>query len=98
MELGLAIPARLREPATAAAAKATTSTVASSFGRFRRRHLVLVPQVASLTELTERIAAADVVDDARVITGKTGTVEADFAAEQATFTPSPSEPFDPAVS
>jgi len=71
--------------------------VEGEIGRFRRRHLVPVPQVASLAELNERIAAADVVDDARVITGKTGTVGADFAAEQATLTPLPSEPFDPAV-
>ncbi len=71
--------------------------VEGEIGRFRRRHLVPVPQVASLAELNERIAAADADDDARVITGKTGTVGADFTTEQATLMPLPSEPFDPAV-
>jgi transposase len=50
--------------------------VEGEIGRFRRRHLVPVPRVASLAELNERIAVADVVDDARVITGRTVTVSA----------------------
>ena len=71
--------------------------VEGEIGRFRRRHLVPVPAVTSITELNERIAAADMVDDARVITGRTGTVGADFALEQPTLEPLPAEPFDPAV-
>ena len=56
--------------------------VEGEIGRFRRRHLVPVPDVASLAELNELIAAADVVDDARVITGRPVTVGAAFAAER----------------
>jgi transposase len=71
--------------------------VEGEIGRFRRRHLVPVPAVACLAELNERIAAADEVDDARVITGRTGTVGADFALEQPSLGAVPAEPFDPAV-
>ena len=38
--------------------------VEGEVGRFRRRHLVPVPQVASLAELNELIAAGDLADDA----------------------------------
>ncbi len=65
-------------------------------GRFRRRHLVPVPSVASLAELNQRIAAADIIDDGRVITGRPVTVAAAFAAEQPHLLPLPAEPFDPA--
>ena len=44
--------------------------VEGEIGRFRRRHLVPVPTVASLAELNELIAAADLLDDDRVITGR----------------------------
>jgi len=71
--------------------------VEGEIGRFRRRHLVPVPAVASLAELNERIGAADAVDDARVITGRTATVGADFHAEQPALSPLPVEAFDPAV-
>ena len=57
--------------------------VEGEIGRFRRRHLVPVPTVASLAELNELIAAADAVDDGRVITGRPVTVGAAFAAEAA---------------
>ena len=65
-------------------------------GRFRRRHLVPVPSVASLAELNQRIAAADIIDDGRVITGRPVTVAAAFAAEQPYLLPLPAGPFDPA--
>ena len=65
-------------------------------GRFRRRHLVPILRVASLAELNELIAAADAVDDARVITGRTVTVAAAFAAEGPTLAPLPAEAFDTA--
>lgn len=71
--------------------------VEGEIGRFRRRHLVPVPAVSSLVELNERITAADATDDARVITGKTATVGADFAVELPTLMPLPAEAFDPAV-
>ncbi len=65
-------------------------------GRFRRRHLVPVPAVASLAALNQLIAAADMIDDGRVITGRAITVAAAFAAEQPAMLPLPAEPFDPA--
>jgi len=70
--------------------------VEGEIGRFRRRHLVPVPGVASLTELNEHIAAADLLDDARVITGRPVTVGAAFALEREALMPSPAEAFDPA--
>ena len=65
-------------------------------GRFRRRHLVPVPSVASLHALNQLIAAGDVIDDGRVITGRPVTIAAAFAAEQPALLPLPAEPFDPA--
>jgi transposase len=70
--------------------------VEGEVGRFRRRHLVPVPDVASLAVLNQLIAAGDIVDDGRVITGRPVTVAAAFAAEQLTMGPLPAEPFDPA--
>jgi transposase len=70
--------------------------VEGEIGRFRRRHLVPVPSVASLAALNQRIAVADIVDDGRVITGRPATVAAAFAAEQPAMLPLPTEMFDPA--
>ena len=70
--------------------------VEGEVGRFRRRHLVPVPAVASLAALNQLIAAADVIDDGRVITGRPVTVAAAFAAEQPALLPLPAEPFDSA--
>lgn len=70
--------------------------VEGEIGRFRRRHLVPVPKVASLAELNEVIAAADRADDARVITGRPITVGAAFAAERAHLSALPDERFDTA--
>jgi hypothetical protein len=70
--------------------------VEGEIGRFRRRHLVPVPAVASLAALNQMIAAADMVDDGRVITGRPVAVAAAFAAEQPAMLPLPAEPFDPA--
>jgi hypothetical protein len=55
-----------------------------------------VPRVASLAELNDLIAAADIADDQRVITGRPVTVGAAFAAEAAALAPLPAEPFDAA--
>jgi hypothetical protein len=52
--------------------------------------------VASLAALNQLIAAGDLVDDGRVITGRPVTVAAAFAAEQPAMLPLPAEPFDPA--
>jgi transposase len=70
--------------------------VEGEIGRFRRRHLVPVPAVTSLAALNQLIAAGDMVDDGRVITGRPVTVAAAFADEQLAMMPLPAEPFDPA--
>lgn len=71
--------------------------VEGDIGRFRRRHLVPVPDVASLSELNRHLAAGDLLDDARVITGRPHTVAEAFAAEAATLQALPVEAFDPAL-
>src|SRR5262249_43921208 len=70
--------------------------VEGEIGRFRRRHLVPVPAVASLAALNQLITAADILDDGRVITGRPVTIAAAFADEQPAMLPLPAEPFDPA--
>ena len=70
--------------------------VEGEIGRFRRRHLVPVPKVASLGELNAHIHAGDLLDDTRVITGRPVTVAAAFAAEVPLLQPLPLEAFDPA--
>lgn len=70
--------------------------VEGEIGRFRRTHLVPVPNVASLVELNVLMAAGDAADDSRVITGRPTTVGAAFAAELPALAPLPAEPFDPA--
>src|SRR5665811_1585289 len=54
------------------------------------------PKAATLAQLNEHIAAADLVDDCRVITGRPITVGAAFAAERTALMPLPAEGFDPA--
>ena len=68
--------------------------VEGEIGRFRRRHLVPVPAVASLADLNALIAAADRLDDDRVITGRPVTVGAAFAAEHDSLMGLPAEAFD----
>ena len=70
--------------------------VEGEIGRFRRRHLVPVPKVDTLGDLNELIRAADLLDDARVITGRPVTVGAAFTAEKAALMAMASEAFDPA--
>jgi hypothetical protein len=70
--------------------------VEGEVGRFRRQHLVPIPVVASVAELNEHLAAADLADDARRIGHRTSTVGADFAAEQPHLLALPAEPFDAA--
>jgi transposase len=71
--------------------------VEGDIGRFRRRHLVPVPDAGSLAELNRLIAAGDLLDDTRVITGRPCTVAEAFAAELPTLQPLPTEVFDPAL-
>lgn len=66
-------------------------------GRFRRRHLVPVPEVTSLAELNRFIAAGDLLDDTRVITGRLQTIAEAFTAEVARLQDLPVEEFDPAL-
>jgi transposase len=77
--------------------------VEGEIGRFRRRHLVPVPRVESLDDLNALIAAADVSDDARVISGRPPvdgrriTVGEHFASEQLHLQTLTVESFDVAV-
>jgi Mu transposase, C-terminal domain len=68
--------------------------VEGEIGRFRRRHLVPVPHVASLAELNEVLAAGDLADDRRHVAGRPFSVGEHFAAEALTLQPLPAEPFD----
>jgi len=70
--------------------------VEGEIGRFRRTHLVPVPRVASLAELNDLIARGDRRDDDRVITGRSVTIGAAFAAEASALITLPGEAFDPA--
>ena len=60
-------------------------------GRFRRRHLVPVPHVASMTELNELLAAGAVRDDRRFIAHRRITVGEHFALEADTLQRLPNE-------
>ena len=70
--------------------------VEGEIGRFRRRHLVPVPKVATLAELNQHIEAADLGDDTRVITGRPITVGKAFQDERTALLRLPAEGFDPA--
>lgn len=71
--------------------------VEGEVGRFRRRHLVPVPRVASLAELNELIAAGDRIDDDRHIGRRAATVGEAAGAELASLRPLPDTPFDSAA-
>ena len=70
--------------------------VEGEVGRFRRRHLVPVPEFDTLAELNVYIAAAMVADDARRIGARAETVAEGFAVEQPLLHPLPAERFDSA--
>ena len=67
--------------------------VEGEVGRFRRTHLVPVPEVDSLAELNERILAADAADLRRRIGQRLRTVADDLTVEQAVLRPLPAEVF-----
>ncbi len=67
-------------------------------GRFRRTHLVPVPQVESLAELNARLVAADLAEDDRHIDGRAVSVGTAFAVEAPLLAPLPAERFDTALS
>ena len=71
--------------------------VEGEVGRFRRRHLVPVPKVASLAELNELLAAGDVIDDDRHIAARPDPVGVAAAAEVACMADLPDEAFDVAT-
>lgn len=68
--------------------------VEGEVGRFRRRHLVPVPRVASMAELNELLAAGVARDDRRFIAQRRITVAEHFALEADALRPLPAEPFD----
>src|SRR5215218_7848316 len=68
--------------------------VEGEIGRFRRRHLVPVPNVASLAELNTLIAAGDLIDDRRRIFGRPLTVGQHFEIEAPVLRSLPSVRFD----
>jgi transposase len=70
--------------------------VEGEVGRFRRAHLVPVPEVASVAELNELLAARMTAEDARRIVWRAETIAEAFTTEQARLHPLPAEPFDPA--
>jgi transposase len=63
-------------------------------GRFRRAHLVPVPEVDTLAELNEQLAAIDAAEDARHVHGRTESIGECFAAERELLLPLPDEEFD----
>lgn len=71
--------------------------VEGEVGRFRRRHLVPVPRVASMAELDALFVGADASDERRAITGRRETVGQAFAAERPHLRTLPDEPFDAAL-
>jgi transposase len=68
--------------------------VEGEVGRFRRRHLVPVPEVKDLAELNELIRAGCETDLARTITGRRETVGDALFKEQQLLRALPAEPFD----
>ena len=68
--------------------------VEGEVGRFRRRHLVPVPRVASMTELNVLLAAGCASDDRRHIARRTITVAEHFALEADTLMALRGEAFD----
>ncbi|WP_412098625.1 IS21 family transposase [Mycolicibacterium iranicum] len=68
--------------------------VEGDIGRFRRNHLVPVPEVDSLRELNEYVDERDHADDDRRIGHRVHTVGDAFAAERQLLKPLPVEPFE----
>ncbi|MDZ7577914.1 MAG: hypothetical protein U0904_07055 [Candidatus Nanopelagicales bacterium] len=71
--------------------------VEGEVGRFRRRHLTPQPVLPSMAALNTAMAAADVRDDGRRISGRLETVGERFVAEAPALAPLPVEAFDPAT-
>ncbi len=71
--------------------------VEGEVGRFRRRHLVPVPKVASMAELNVLLVAGMARDDQRFIAHRLITVAEHFALEADALRPLPGEAFDVSV-
>ncbi|NNJ47897.1 MAG: IS21 family transposase [Acidimicrobiia bacterium] len=71
--------------------------VEGEIGRFRRRHLVPIPRVASMAELNELMLAGALVDDRRHIAHRRITVGEHFDLEAGALRSLPTEAFDVAV-
>jgi transposase len=71
--------------------------VEGEVGRFRRRHLVPVPKVASMAELNELILAGCVIDDGRLIGHRRMSIGDHFLLEAPTLRALPIEVFDSAT-
>lgn len=67
--------------------------VEGEIGRFRRRHMVPVPKVASIAELNEALLGALEKDDSRHIAGRRASVAEHFALEAPHLRALPAEPF-----
>jgi transposase len=63
-------------------------------GRFRRTHLVPVPEVDTIEELNERLAAIDEAEDKRHIHGANTSVGFNFAAEVQLLASLPADDFE----
>jgi len=72
--------------------------VEGEVGRFRRRWMVPVPDVATLVELSGIVTEAMLTDDGRHIAGRVETVGQAFERERVLLSPLPAEAFDPATS
>ncbi|MDQ4072343.1 MAG: IS21 family transposase [Actinomycetota bacterium] len=68
--------------------------VEGEVGRFRRRHLVPVPKVASLAELNQLLVSADDADQQRRIARRPETVGEAFATEAPCLRPLPGDGFE----
>jgi transposase len=68
--------------------------VEGEVGRFRRRHLVPVPHVASMAELNELLLAGAAADDRRLIAHRRITVAEHFALEAEALKALPADAFD----
>jgi transposase len=69
--------------------------VEGEVGRFRRRHLVPVPKVATLKQLNERLEDGCFAELGRRIAGRTETVEEALRLERRALKELPIEDFDP---
>jgi Transposase and inactivated derivatives len=71
--------------------------VEGEIGRFRRRHLVPVPEVESVTELNALLARAGHLDDARHLPGRAHPIGAEFAEEQPALQALPPAAFEAGI-